>query len=357
MKIVTVLGARPQFIKAAAVSRMLARHRDINEILIHTGQHFDDNMSKVFFDELEIPRPHRNLGIHSLPHGSMTGRMLEQLEQVLSEERPDAVLVYGDTNSTLAAALAARKLHLRLAHVEAGMRSFNMNTPEEINRIVTDRLSDLLFCSTKTAVRNLHREGFKHFDCRIVQSGDVMYDAALYYGKRLQDEPVALPGTLPPAFVLCTLHREENVDDADRLQRILEGLSDIHQHLPVLLPLHPRTRKRMEAAGGQWPFILWEPVSYLQMLQLLQRCALVITDSGGLQKEAFFFGKYCITLREETEWVELEELGVNYVVGSDRKRIRKAFEKLAGKTMKTKARPYGKGNASEKIVKSLLKHL
>ncbi|MCS6991269.1 MAG: UDP-N-acetylglucosamine 2-epimerase (non-hydrolyzing) [Chitinophagales bacterium] len=353
MKVVSIVGARPQFIKAAAVSRIMNRYADIQEIIVHTGQHFDDNMSKVFFEELELPLPHVNLGIHSLSHGSMTGRMLEGLEQVLMQQRPDVVLVYGDTNSTLAGALAARKLRLKLAHVEAGMRSFNLSSPEEINRIVTDRLSDFLFCSTSAAVKNLKREGFKHFDCTILKSGDVMYDAALYYGRRLQQQPVALPASVPDAFVLCTLHREENVEDPERLRNILDGLCDIHHLMQVVMPVHPRTRQRIQAMGQSLPLILWEPVSYLQMLQLLKKCRLVITDSGGLQKEAFFFRKYCITLRDETEWVELQELGVNYVVGADRKRLRKVFEKLADKKMKVKAAPYGKGRASEKIVDAL----
>lgn len=356
MKIVTVLGARPQFIKAAAVSRIINRYADIREIIVHTGQHFDENMSRVFFDELEIPRPQVNLGINSLSHGSMTGRMLERIEAVLLEEKPDLVLVYGDTNSTLAGALAARKLHIKLAHVEAGMRSYNMAAPEEVNRVVTDRLSDLLFCSTTAAVQNLKREGFAHFDCIIRKTGDVMYDAALYYAARLTDSPVPLPAALPERFVLCTLHREENVDHPQRLEKILSGLIDIHRQVPVLLPLHPRTRKRLAAAGVSLPFLIWEPVSYLQMLQLLQQCALVITDSGGLQKEAFFFRKYCITLRDETEWVELEELGVNYVIGADRKRLRKAFEKLVGRKFKVKAAPYGNGHAAEKVVRELRKY-
>ncbi|MFI5134873.1 MAG: non-hydrolyzing UDP-N-acetylglucosamine 2-epimerase [Chitinophagales bacterium] len=354
MKIVTVVGARPQFIKAAAVSRVIRRHENVSEILLHTGQHFDDNMSKIFFEELEIPSANYNLGIHSLHHGAMTARMLEAIEEILIKENPDWVLVYGDTDSTLAGSLAAKKLHLRVAHVEAGMRSFNMKMPEEINRILTDRVSDLLFCSTTDAVKNLKREGFKHFDCRVVRSGDVMYDAALYYTQKAQRVSEIMKKIPFSEFVLCTLHREENVSDSEKLKKILVALKAIHHEIPVVLPAHPRTRKAIDYLGIQIPFHLIEPVGYLDMLMLTQHCKLVITDSGGLQKEAFFFRKFCITLREETEWVELIDLKVNRTAGASEKKILKAFHSFLKKTLKTKAFPYGKGNASEKIVKELI---
>jgi len=354
MKIVTVVGARPQFIKAAAVSRIIRRHNDVKEVLVHTGQHFDDNMSKIFFEELEISAADYNLGINSLNHGAMTGRMLEAVEDVLLKEKPDWVLVYGDTNSTIAGALAAKKIHLRVAHVEAGMRSFTMKMPEEINRVLTDRISDLLFCSTDEAVENLKREGFKEFDCRIIRSGDVMFDAALYYAEKAQKVSSIMKKIPFTEFVLCTLHREENVNDKDTFRKILNTLSIVHREIPVVMPLHPRTQKAMEQLGNKIPLHFIKPVGYLDMLQLMQHCRLVITDSGGLQKEAFFFSKFCITLREETEWVELVDLKVNRTVGASEKKILKAFHSCSGKPMKTKAFPYGKGNASEKIVKELI---
>lgn len=354
MKIATIVGARPQFIKAAAVSRVLRKKKDVREVLIHTGQHFDDNMSKIFFEELEIPQPDYHLGIHSLKHGAMTGRMLEAIEEVLLKELPDAVMVYGDTNSTIAGALAAKKLHLKVAHVEAGMRSFNMRMPEEINRVLTDRISDLLFCSTKDAEQNLKREGYEHLDCRIIRSGDVMYDAALYYAKRAQRSSDILKRIPFSDFVLCTLHREENTDDEATLKRIISALTKIHSAIPVVLPLHPRTRKNFDRFGITCPLHLIEPVGYLDMLTLTSHSKMVITDSGGLQKEAFFFHKHCITLREETEWVELVDLGINRLAGTKEKKILKAFHSFIEKPFKTKASPYGKGDASEKIVKALL---
>jgi UDP-GlcNAc3NAcA epimerase len=354
MKIATIVGARPQFIKAAAVSRVLRTMKNVREVLIHTGQHFDDNMSKIFFKELEIPQPDYHLGIHSLKHGAMTGRMLESIEEVLLKELPDVVLVYGDTNSTVAGALAAKKLHLKVAHVEAGMRSFNMRMPEEINRVLTDRISDLLFCSTKDAIQNLKHEGYEHKDCRIIRSGDVMYDAARYYTERAQRSSDILKRIPFSDFVLCTLHREENTDEEATLKRIISALTKIQSAMPVVLPLHPRTRKNLNRFGITCPLHLIEPVGYLDMLTLTAHSKMVITDSGGLQKEAFFFHKHCITLRDETEWVELVDLGVNRLAGTKEKKILNAFHSFTNKPFKTKTSPYGKGDASEKIVKALL---
>lgn len=308
-KIVTIVGARPQFVKAAVVSREIAARSGIEEILVHTGQHFDRNMSDVFFEEMRIPRPHHSLGVHSLGHGAMTGRMLEGIEELLLREKPDFTLVYGDTNSTLAGALAARKLHIRCVHVEAGLRSFNLRMPEEINRILTDRISDLLCCPTQQAVLNLRGEGFESFPCRVVNTGDVMQDAARYYSPLARKPAIELPED----FSLATLHRAENTDDASRLLGILSTFEEAARHRPVVLPLHPRTRARMADLSIPLPkdvYVL-DPVGYLEMVWLLERCALVMTDSGGLQKEAYFFGKPCITLRGETEWVELVTHGVN----------------------------------------------
>lgn len=354
MKIATIVGARPQFVKAAAVSRILRAQQNAHEVLIHTGQHFDDNMSKVFFEELEIPQPDYHLGIHSLRHGAMTGRMLEAIESVLLQEKPGCVMVYGDTNSTLAGALAARKLHITVAHVEAGMRSFNMQMPEEINRVLTDRISDILFCSTDDAVKNLRREGYANLGCRIIKSGDVMYDAALHYVKHAREAAV-METRLPfDRFVLCTLHREENTNDKESLRHLISALNKIHLRVPVVLPLHPRTRKMLDQHNITCDLHIIDPVGYLEMLRLIQRCQLVITDSGGLQKEAFFFKKFCITLREETEWVELVKLKVNRLAGTNEEKIMKAFRRFEEKEFSTIATPYGKGNAAEKIVKELL---
>ncbi len=352
MKLITIVGARPQFIKAAAVSRELAKYDEIEELIVHTGQHFDANMSDVFFDEMEIPRPHYNLDVNGLSHGAMTGQMMEKIEKVLMDEKPDWALVYGDTNSTIAGALAARKLHIKVAHVEAGLRSFNMRMPEEINRILTDRISNILFCPTDTAIANLKKEGYENFDIKIVKSGDVMQDAAMFYAGRAQKPKV----DLPDEFVLATIHRAENTDDPARLKAIFEAFAHISKRLPVVLPLHPRTKKIIEKLDLKIDtskiFIL-EPVGYLQMVYMLKSCKLVMTDSGGLQKEAFFFAKPCITLRDETEWVELVENGFNTVVGADKNKIIKAFDSQNYK-IDFRKDLYGKGKASQNIVKELI---
>lgn len=308
MKITTIIGARPQFIKAAVVSRAFREHRpDVQESIIHTGQHYDSNMSDVFFDELDIPRPHHHLGIGGGTHGQNTGRMLEGIESVLMQKKPDWVLVYGDTDSTLAGALAAAKLHIPVAHVEAGLRSFNRNMPEELNRILTDHVSSLLFTPTDTATRNLAVEGIT--GDKVQQVGDVMYDAALYYRHKAK-RPQGI--TVESGFILSTIHRAENTDDPERLGNIICALNEVAAETPVILPLHPRTRKLLSLREYDTRNItLLDPVGYLEMVWLLEHCKLVVTDSGGLQKEAYFFGKPCVTTREETEWVELVESGWN----------------------------------------------
>ena len=352
MKIFTVIGARPQFIKAAAVSRAIENDPSINEIIIHTGQHFDDNMSRVFFDELDIPRPLYNLDIHSLNHGAMTGRMLEQLEELMLIEKPDVVLVYGDTNSTLAGALAASKLHIPVAHVEAGLRSFNMKMPEEINRLLTDRVSTHLFCPTNEAIENLRKEGFENNACHVVNSGDVMYDAALYYADKAKAPAASIPGN----FILATLHRAENTDDMQRLTSIFDAFNAISEEIPVVLPLHPRTRKIMENNGlknNSTQLILLEPQGYLQMISMLKNCKMVMTDSGGLQKEAYFFRKPCITLRTETEWVELVYSGVNKLGRFEKENILQAYKDFTDSPVHFPENLYGNGNASQEIIRSL----
>lgn len=351
-KILTITGARPQFIKAAAVSRAIEATQHLKEIIVHTGQHFDHNMSDVFFDELHIPRPLYNLDIHSLSHGAMTGRMLENLEELMLRERPDIVMVYGDTNSTLAGALAAAKLHIPVAHVEAGLRSFNMQMPEEVNRILTDRISRLLFCPTDDAIENLNKEGFSHFDCDIIRTGDVMYDAALYYAPRARKPQLAIPS----AFILATLHRAENTDDASQLTKLFSALQQIAADTPIILPLHPRTRKIIEKLGianNTKGVILIEPVGYLEMIWLLKNCSMVMTDSGGLQKEAYFFEKPCITLREQTEWTELVREGVNRLGGASPESIVEAFNYFKSNRVHFPKDLYGDGKASEKIASIL----
>lgn len=355
MKIVTVVGARPQFIKAAAVSRAIRNDYagQIDEVLVHTGQHYDDNMSKVFFEELDIPRPKYNLEISGGQHGSMTGRMLEGVENVLLQEKPDWLLIYGDTNSTLAGALAAAKLHIPVAHIEAGLRSFNIRMPEEVNRILADRVSSLLFCPTETAVNNLKAEGV----CKGVHNvGDVMYDVALFCRDRAQQNSTVLQtlGLMPGAFALATCHRAENTDDPQRLSSILSALADIATQLPVVLPLHPRTRKLigdygLESLLGR--LTITEPLPFLDMVALEQSSRLILTDSGGVQKEAFFYGVPCITMRDETEWVETVDLGWNQLVGSSTPSIVSAANGMMQKPPNSvNASPYGTGKAASDIL-------
>ena len=332
MKVLTVLGARPQFIKAGTVSREFKK-QGIAEVIVHTGQHFDHNMSQVFFDEMEIPQPNYNLGIHSLTHGAMTGRMLEEIEKVIIIEKPNLVLVYGDTNSTLAGALAAQKLSIPVAHVEAGLRSFNMAMPEEANRILTDRISTYLFCPTQVAVANLKKEGFGDFNCHVENVGDVMLDAALYYGKSSTEKSSIISSLkLGGSFALATIHRQENTDKHESLRGIVDALNTINKTMQVVVPLHPRTQKIIGELKLKADFKVIPPVGYFDMVELLKNCSVVLTDSGGLQKEAFFFKKGCVTLRNETEWTELVDNGFNVLVGANKEAIVKGWETMMGKT-------------------------
>jgi UDP-GlcNAc3NAcA epimerase len=354
MKIITIVGARPQFIKAGALSRAIKKYPSIQEKILHTGQHFDENMSDVFFREMEIPQPDFNLEVHGLSHGAMTGRMIEGIEKVLLEESPDFVLVYGDTNSTLAGAIAASKIHVPIIHVEAGLRSFNMAMPEEINRILTDRISQWLFCPTQTAIDNLKKEGFDHFGTKVVLSGDVMQDAALFYAQKAGTEILEKLGLSPEKYVLTTLHRAENTDEPKRLAQIVSALNAIHSEIPVLLPLHPRTKKIMESLGIEPQFHLIEPVGYIDMISLTSNSKLVITDSGGLQKEAYFFNKFCITTRDQTEWIELVKVGANILVGASEEKIRAAWNSFKGTSFVADASLYGGGKACDVICQTLL---
>ena len=345
--LLTIIGARPQIIKAAAFSRVVREQfaGRIEEHILHTGQHYDANMSEVFFRELGVPAPDYNLHVGSASHGVQTARMIEGIEAVLMQTRYDGVLVYGDTNSTLAAAVAASKLQIPIFHVEAGLRSYNMSMPEEINRIVCDRLSSLLFAPTATAVRNLEKEGMTR---GVVQSGDVMYDNALYY------ETAALKDK----FVLATVHRPANTDNEVHLRSIIRALQDIAKTgMEVVVPLHPRTKKRIEDLRLNTDDLrIIEPASFLEMLALEKNASVVLTDSGGVQKEAFFYGTPCVILRPETEWVEIIDAGAGILADADYERIIAAYGLLKDKRM---AFPplFGDGHASEKIAEEILRFL
>jgi UDP-GlcNAc3NAcA epimerase len=340
-RILTVVGARPQLIKAAAVSRALGARTDLRERLVHTGQHFDAGMSDVFFAELGIPAPAHHLGIHGGGHGEMTGRMLIALDRVMRQERPDCVLVYGDTNSTLAGALAAAKLNLPVAHVEAGLRSFNRRMPEEINRIVADRLSVLLFCPTATSVANLANEGVTG---GVHAVGDVMYDVTLHAGDAAEKTSKILErlGLAPKSYALATVHRAENTDDPEALSAVVSFLRDQARHRAIVLPLHPRTREAVVRAGlALDDFTVTEPLGFLDMHRLLANASVVLTDSGGVQKEAYFHRVPCVTLRGETEWVETIEAGWNRLWRGPDYRPRRDIP------------DYGDGHSAEKIVEIL----
>ena len=438
MKILTILGARPQFIKAGSVSRAIASHNNqvvsleslvssedsknqklqtknfelITEIIVHTGQHYDANMSDIFFDEMQIPKPNYFLGIGGKSHGAMTGQMIEKIEEVALKENPDWIMVYGDTNSTLAGAIVASKLHIKLAHIEAGLRSFNMKMPEEVNRILTDRVSTILFCPTDTAMKNLKAEGFPfslttNHQQLITNVGDVMQDGAMFYRHlaKMPKEVASLWSLVSSEdskkqnlqtinqkpktknYILCTIHRAENTDDETRLRSIFEALNEIAKEKQIILPLHPRTKKLLENLQTKNQKLLTknltiiDPVGYLEMVWLIDNCDLVMTDSGGLQKEAYFFEKQCITLRDETEWVELVECGANRLVGADKEKIVSSYQLLVSsenskndelktknqklktnnKELKTKNQKlqtnlYGGGKASENIIKELLRY-
>lgn len=356
MKIATIIGARPQFIKAAGVSRAIRDHYSarVNEILIHTGQHYDDNMSKVFFEELDIPEPAYNLQISGGSHGAMTGQMLAAIELTLLAEKPDWVLIYGDTNSTLAGALAAAKLYIPVAHVEAGLRSFNRRMPEEINRIVADSLSSLLFCPTATAVENLAAEGVVK---NVHNVGDVMYDVALWSGELARASGVLRRlGLDEKNYFLATCHRAENTDDVGRLTQIMTALADLAGEAPVVFPLHPRTRKLLAQFGLTEQLdrlTVVDPLPFLDMVALERAARAIITDSGGVQKEAYFHRVPCVTMRDETEWVETVTLGWNRVVGPHRQAIVDAARNFSVPN-DTGVKPYGDGQASRSIVEILV---
>lgn len=342
--IVTIVGARPQFIKAAPVAAAITAHSTLREIIVHTGQHFDPLMSDVFFAELRLEKPAYNLAVSSLGHGAMTGRMLEGIEAILLKERPVAVLVYGDTNSTIAGALAAAKLHIPVAHVEAGLRSFNRQMPEEINRVLTDQVSNILLCPTQAAIANLAKEGITK---NVHMIGDVMYDATLQATARAETESQILEELrlVPGQYALATLHRAENTDDPAQLQRVFAWLTDQARHRPIIMPLHPRTQNILGQLNPKLNGIrLVGPLGYIDMARLARNAAAIFTDSGGLQKEAYFHRVPCVTLREETEWVETVEAGWNRLWAVD------SYEK------RREIADYGIGDASLKVAQLLQHH-
>lgn len=379
-KIVTIIGARPQIIKAAALSRAIKKKfaTHITEIIVHTGQHYDENMSQVFFDELGIPEPNYNLNVGSGSHGKQTATMITGIEEILIQEKPQAIVLYGDTNSTLAGAIAASKIQVPIVHIEAGLRSFNKSMPEEINRIMCDHVSTLLFSPTHTGFQNLLKEGFKansekpysFNNPKIYHSGDVMYDNSLYFSELADSKTTVIQkNNLQKAkFILATIHRNNNTDEPERLNALFSALyhiSEQHQ-LDVLLPLHPRTSKLLQfnldtelhdQIKASQRFKIIPPVSFLEMIALEKNCQMVMTDSGGVQKEAFYFEKPCVILRPETEWVELVECGTAIIADADKNRIINAFETLLQKTDMQFPKLYGDGYAAEFICEEILKNL
>ena len=355
IRLLTILGARPQFIKAAVVSRALTEQgNSVIETIVHTGQHFDYNMDKIFFNELNIPSPKYNLNINSLGHGAMTGLMLEKIEAIILDEKPNIVVVYGDTNSTLAGALAAKKLHIKIAHIEAGLRSFNTSMPEEVNRILTDRMSDILYCPTDKALENLRLEGYQNFGCRILKSGDVMFDLAKYYTPKIKTIDFPVSEVKNKEYVLCTIHREENTSRPERFSSIIAALNVIAEDTLVVLPAHPRIRSILPNVTINSNIKILEPLGYFGMMKLVDNCQLVLTDSGGLQKEAFFFKKNCVILREQTEWTELVEHGFNMISGIERDHIYNCYKEMKHRDNNFDIDLFGNGHAGEIIVDSLL---
>jgi UDP-GlcNAc3NAcA epimerase len=378
MKIITIIGARPQIIKAAAISRAIRIRfaQQIQEIIVHTGQHYDENMSEVFFDELQIPRPDYNLNVGSGNHGQQTAKMLEGIEEIILKEKPNAVLVYGDTNSTVAGGLAASKLLVPLVHIEAGLRSFNKSMPEEINRIACDHMSTLLFSPTHQGVENLKKEGFNINavspysidNPKVYHCGDIMFDNSLYFSELADKKTIIQDLNLTPGFVLATIHRNANTDDASRLSSIFEALSEIavSNNIQVVLPLHPRTKKMMEVNLSlnlrtgieNNPLIkIIPPVSFLDVIALEKNAGMVVTDSGGVQKEAFFFKKPCLILRPETEWIEIVQNGNAMLCDADKNKILDSFISLSGKKDFTYPELFGDGKAAEFICSEIIKHI
>ncbi len=380
IKIVTIIGARPQIIKAAALSRAISTkfQNSITEIIVHTGQHYDENMSNVFFTELNIPHPNYNLNVGSGSHGKQTAKMIEGIEEILIKEKPNAIVLYGDTNSTLAGGIAASKIHVPIVHIEAGLRSFNKAMPEEVNRILCDHISTLLFSPTITGYNNLLKEGFKENNNapynannpKIYHCGDVMYDNSLHFSSLANTNTsiISKLNLIPNQFILATIHRNNNTDEPLRLNALFESLHYISEknNLKVVLPLHPRTANLLDKnlnvdllkkIKSNNNFIITEPASFLEMIALEKNCKLVMTDSGGVQKEAFYFEKPCIILRPETEWIELVECGTAIIADADKEKIISAYNTLTSKNNLEYPKLYGNGKAAEFICDEMCKNL
>ncbi|PAF53577.1 UDP-N-acetylglucosamine 2-epimerase [Helicobacter sp. 13S00482-2] len=355
MRILTILGARPQFIKASVQSKAFKKYPQIEEIIVHTGQHYDFKMSEIFFSDLNIPKPKFFLEAGGTTHSKMTGKIMEGIEKIIFKTKPDRVLVYGDTNSTLAGALSGAKLNIPIIHIEAGLRSFNLKMPEEINRILTDRISSLLFCPTQNAYENLKKEGFLNFPCKIHVSGDVMFDCVKQYSQYAKKPNIPISSN----FTLASIHRAENTDDIDKLKSIFEAIEFIAKKHQVILPLHPRVAKILSDQKIKFSNItITEPLGYLEMIWLLQNSKCVLTDSGGLQKEAYFFCKPSLILRNESEWIELTQNNCNILVGADKERIIDSFANIS----KLFNSPFpkhlfGNGFASELIAENILEQI
>ena len=351
MKILTIIGTRPQFIKSATVSQKIKDSDKLTEVIIHTGQHFEKDMSNIFFNEMNLSKPKYNLGINQMNHGLMTARMIEKIEPIIINEAPQCILVYGDTNSTLAGSITAAKLNIPIFHIEAGLRSYNRSMPEEINRVITDHLSSLLFCPTETAINNLTIEGINK---GVVLSGDVMYESFLKFSQQSGIKK-GIKDKLDTNYILATIHRQENTDNQDKLTSIFSNLDIINDSSQIVMPLHPRTNKKIKDYNIQTKIKILPPLGYLSMLSLLINSQLVITDSGGLQKEAFFAKKKCITVRSETEWVELIDSKTNIL--TEPKGIFKAFNKIKNNNNEFDNKFFGDGRSSELIVRSIIDFL
>jgi UDP-GlcNAc3NAcA epimerase len=356
LKILSIIGARPQFIKWGMVSKAMSQTGKVDETVLHTGQHYSAEMSEIFFTGLGLTEPHHHLNIHDLPHAAMTGRMMEGIEQVIKANKPDGVMVFGDTNSTLAGALAARMSQLPLFHIEAGMRTGEADLPEQLNRVVTDRIAQRLFCSTFNAMANIKAERPDLGNADVVHSGDVLLDAYMHYVNKAETTHPLHQQLGTNKFVLVTLHRSYNTDDEQRLSKLITALNTLHSAVPVVMALHPRTEGMMKKFGLSAKFHCIPAMGYLPLLAWLKSCALVITDSGGLQKEAAFAGKFCITMRKETEWIELAEAGVNRICGDDTELMMQSVKEFMGKNFPGCPDTYGTGKASEIIAASTLSY-
>lgn len=355
MKLLSIVGGRPQFIKVVALNRAIIKEKNLQHLILHTGQHYDYYLSEIFFRELEIPKPDFHLQMDDLSLAASTKRMTESIQKILLTEKPDVVIVYGDTNSTLAGALAAKKAGIKIAHVEAGLRSFDNSMPEEFNRIETDKISDLLFCPTTQAAENLIKEGFNDINCKVILSGDIMLDVMNYFTEKIKKNNITYKGVPKNNFILCTLHRQSLVQSPEKLREVIKALNEINNQTQILLPAHPRLKKAIDDLDVKINFKIIKPVGYLDMIGLLKHCTSVITDSGGLQKEAFFCKKICVTIRDNTEWTELVDAGVNFIAGdSSGEKIKATYKKAINTKGNFEKKFYGNGNTAEIIIENII---